>query len=417
MLKRNKILILMSISMVLGYLPWYNFSAVSRYILNEFNLSTQDMGLILSIFQVGYVITVIITGWLADKIGRKKIIFIATLMTGIFSIIFSVTVQGFKSILILRLLTGMSAGAIYAPGIALLTKWFPAKKRGMAVGAYTGALTAAYAGGYFIAAPIAATINWRFAILATSIPAIIAALIIYFFIDEKPEEDNLMENEKGMVSVTSDINTLSLRKKRMGIVLSIVGYTGHMWELYGFWGWIGPFLVASAFASGYGIIDATMVGNSLAAMVILIGAPAVWLVGIGSDRWGKERIMIGVATCSLIAELFFGFLYGKNLAIVTFVGLWIGFWSVADSGSYKVVLADFVDSNKTATLLGIQSAVGYSITILSTYLFGAVLEKSNNGIIESIYSTHWGLSFLMLGVGAIIAPTCMIFLRRLHNAI
>lgn len=50
---KNKILVLMVVSMVLSYLPWYNFSAVLTYIAEEFNLSGSDTGTILAVFQVG----------------------------------------------------------------------------------------------------------------------------------------------------------------------------------------------------------------------------------------------------------------------------------------------------------------------------------------------------------------------------
>ena len=72
--QKNKVFIYMLIAMVLGYLPWYNFSAVSKYITAEFNLTVNQTGIILSSFQVGYVVVVLITGWLADRIGQKKVI-------------------------------------------------------------------------------------------------------------------------------------------------------------------------------------------------------------------------------------------------------------------------------------------------------------------------------------------------------
>ena len=155
MKKRNKTLIYMCIALFLGYLPWYNFSAVSNYILKDLNLSIGDMGIILSVYQAGYVITVIFTGWLADKVGKKRIIFWATLLTGIFSTLFVWLARGFFSVLILRLLTGLSAGAIFAPGMALLSDWFPKKERGKALGGYGGSLIVAFAGGYFVASPLA----------------------------------------------------------------------------------------------------------------------------------------------------------------------------------------------------------------------------------------------------------------------
>lgn len=416
---KNRTLAWMAIAILLGYLPWYNFSAVSGYVLVEFNLNTEDLGIILSSFQAGYVIMVIFTGWLADKVGRKKVVAWATLCTGVFSTLFAFMANSFTSILVLRLLTGLSAGAIYAPGMALLINWFPPNERGRAVGAYTGALTAAYAGGYFIAAPLAAVFNWRIGILATSIPAFVAAAIIFLFVREKPalnqeqpievREQNVGVQEKYIDRQAPQVP----KKRRLGLVLAIHGYMGHMWELYAFWGWIGPFLMASAYAVGYSKTDAVLVGSQLAAIIILMGGPAVWLIGMGADKWGKERMIIIAALGSLIAELFFGFLYGHTLSTVAMIGMWIGFWSVADSGIYKVILTDMVRGEKAATALGIQSAIGYSMTIISPYLFGKILGLTNKGITEPLYANQWGLPFLMLGVGAVVAPLCISLLRRL----
>lgn len=50
----------MVISLFLGYLPWYNYSAVVSYIAADLSLSSSDTGMILSAFQLGYVIVVII---------------------------------------------------------------------------------------------------------------------------------------------------------------------------------------------------------------------------------------------------------------------------------------------------------------------------------------------------------------------
>lgn len=416
MSNKNRTLAWMAIAILLGYLPWYNFSAVSSYILVEFNLNTEDLGIILSSFQAGYVIMVIFTGWLADKVGRKKVVAWATLCTGVFSTLFAFMANSFTSILVLRLLTGLSAGAIYAPGMALLINWFPPNERGKAVGAYTGALTVAYAGGYFIATPLAAVYNWRIGILATSIPAFVAAAIIFLLVGEKPalnQEQPIVVHEPQLPSDSSSTKSPSLKKRRLGPVLAITGYMGHMWELYAFWGWIGPFLMASAYAVGYSKTDAVLVGSQLAAIIILLGGPAVWLIGMGADKWGKERMIILAALGSLIAELFFGFSYGHTLSIVAMIGMWIGFWSVADSGIYKVILTDMVRGEKAATALGTQSAIGYSMTIISPYLFGKLLGLTNKGIAEPIYASQWGLPFLMLGAGAVVAPLCISLLRRL----
>ncbi|MGM0603565.1 MAG: MFS transporter [Bacillota bacterium] len=439
MKKRNKILILMVISMILGYLPWYNFSAVSSYILKELNLTVSDMGIILSIFQVGYVITVVFTAWLADKVGKKKVIAWATLLTGIFSTLFPWLARDFYSVLILRLLTGLSAGAIYVPGIALLSDWFPKNERGKAVGAYTGALTAAYAGGYFIASPLAGYYGWRIGILSTSIPVFLAAYILFFKVEEKIDinkiKKNISENEnqknldidldKNDIDQTrNDLTQYNTKNKIkpapeggfLGPLFATTGYMGHMWELYAFWGWIGPFMVSSAYAVGYSETKAVLLGGQLAAFIILLGAPAVWLLGIAADKWGRTNIIILCASSSLIAELFFGYLFGKSLTLIAIIGFWIGFWVVADSGIYKAALTEMTSIKIRATALGIQSAAGYFMTIISPFVFGKLLHFFNSGITDPTRITNWGFPFLILGIGALLAPFSIFVLRKLPQA-
>ncbi len=418
MAKKNKILFAMIVSMVLGYLPWYNFSAVLSFMSKEFQLSGSDTGTILAVFQIGYVIVVLITGRLADLVGVKRIVFWATLLTGISSTAFIYFANGFYSILALRLLTGLSAGAIYAPGMALVSNWFGPNERGKALGAYTAALTFAYGGGYFIASPLAAAYGWRTGMFWTSVPVFLAALLILFFVEDAPAEqmvdrDTTTENVKQTV-VSPDVKQAPAGGYA-GPTAITASYMGHMWELYAFWGWIGPFLVASALAVGYTEVAATALGGRLAAFIIMLGAPAVWLLGMAADRWGRTKAIIVGATCSLAAEFIFGFLYGSSMVLVTIVGLWIGFWVIADSGIYKAGLTDMVLPQIRATSLGIQSAVGYSMTIISPWAFGKMLDILNGGANPSV-ATNWGLPFLMLGIGGVLAPVGALILRRLPQA-
>lgn len=414
--EKNKVFLYMLIAMVLGYLPWYNFSAVSKYIAEEFSLTVNQTGIILSSFQAGYVIVVLVTGWLADRVGEKKVVAWATLCTAIFSTLFIFLAKDFTSILILRLITGLSAGAIYVPGMALLSNWFPPNERGKVLGAYTGALTLAYAGGYFVAAPIAAAYNWRYGMFWTSLPAFIAALIIFFLVKEKPADIVESIETIPIAETVEEIRKSTPDRGHAGPILITTGYMGHMWELYAFWGWIGPFMVACSLAVGYGERQAVAIGGQIAAFIILLGVPSVWLAGIVADKIGRTKTIIVCAFSSLIMEFFFGYLYGQSLAIVVIVGLWIGFWVVADSAIYKAGMTEMVTKEVRATALGVQSAFGYFMTILSPFVFGRVLDKINPGIKDATLAAHWGIPFLILGAGAIISPVSVFILRRLAQA-
>ncbi|HHW61762.1 MAG TPA: MFS transporter, partial [Syntrophomonadaceae bacterium] len=339
-----------------------------------------------------------------------------TLLCGVFSTMFAFLAKDFTSVLILRLLTGLSAGAIYAPGMALLSNWFAPEERGNAIGAYTAGLTAAYAGGYFVAAPLAAKYSWQVGILWTSLPVFIAAFIVIFFIQDRPDDETLkFDGARGLLGDGAVAPQPAPEGGYKGPILITGSYMGHMWELYAFWGWIGPFMMACASAVGYSDATAVALGGRLAAFIILLGAPAVWLLGMAADKWGRTKAIILAATCSLVPEFFFGYLYGQPLWIVMAVGLWIGFWVIADSAIYKAGLTDMISEKVYGTLLGVQSAVGYSMTILAPLAFGKVLEMLN-GNVDPTAATQWGPCFLMLGVGAIVAPVLALALRRTPQA-
>ena len=419
-------LLVVTVSMALGYMPWYNFSAVLKYLADEFHLTASDTGWILAAFQAGYVIVVGATGWLGDRVSLKKIVFWATLITGIFSILFVWGAQGRESIIALRLITGLSAGAIYVPGMALLSQWFPSKERGGALGAYTGALVAAYAGGYLIAGRLAASYGWRTGILWTSLPAILAAILIALLVrDTPPEEENRAGERRldppgpGRDSLGPEGGNLEILEAPpggfKGPALISASYMGHMWELYAFWGWIGPFLVSAALTVGMAPDEAVKWGGTFAAAIILIGAPASWGWGIVADKKGRTWAIMVASVLSVGAECFLGFLYGHSLAILVLLGCWIGFWVIADSAIYKAGLTEMVLPRIRATSLGAQSVVGFFVTIISPMVFGKILEQYN-GPVTAAQVKVWGPAFLALGLGGAVAPVVAWILRRQKQA-
>jgi MFS family permease len=412
--KKSVVMISMLVAMFLGYLPWYNFSAVSNYIAEDLQLTVNQTGMILSSFQLGYVIVVLFTGWLSDRVGNQRVVAWATLLTAVSSTMFSFLARDFTSVLVLRLLTGLSAGAIYVPGVALLSGWYAPEKRGGAIGAYTGALALAYSGGYFIAAPIAAATTWRHGMFWTSIPAFLAAFLVFAFVrDAKEAAANTSAKDAQIAAWDDPAMSKSIPESGslVGPALITTGYMGHMWELYAFWGWIGPFMVACAKAVGYDTMAAVSLGGRLAAFIILLGAPSVWLAGMAADRIGRNPTIMICALSSLAAQFLFGHLYGMSLTAVVIVGLWIGFWVSADSSIYKAGMTVMVSPKIRGTALGIQSALGFSVTILSPYVFGRVLTHVNQGLRDTSQAVNWGLPFAVLGFGALLAPLSILLLR------
>ena len=103
------------------------------------------------------------------------------------------------------------------------------------------------------------------------------------------------------------------------------------------------------------------------------------------------------------------------MILIVVVGLWIGFWVIADSAIYKAGLTEMCSTRIRTTMLGVQSAFGYSMTIIAPVVFGKVLQAYNPGA-NPTEAVHWGPAFLVLGVGALGAPLAIWVLRRHRQA-
>ncbi len=414
--KKDKLLFFMVIAMVFSYLTWYNFSALLNFIIEDINLSPGQVGIILSAFQAGYVLAVIITGWLADQIGEKKVVLYSTLGTAIFSTLFAFLAQSFWSVLILRLIAGVFCGGIYVPGMSLLSNWFSSEERGKSIGAYIGGLTFSYAASYFLAPMIASSFNWQIGILATSLPAFFAAFLVYRYVEDAPEHIK-EKNSVNKQEIKEEVEEVKPAPEGgyKGPAVITFSYIGHMWELYGFWGWVGPFMVSAAIAVGYDYVSASVIGGQLASLIILVGAPSVWLMGYLSDKIGRTKTILICSIASLSAQFIFGFMHGKSLIITVAIGIWIGFWVIADSASFSSGMTEMVQPKIRATSLGIQNSAGFLITVISPAVFGQVLEYYNN--VDNVsYATNWILPFATLGLGALLAPFAAVLLRKIKQS-
>ncbi|NIQ06595.1 MAG: MFS transporter [Candidatus Korarchaeota archaeon] len=241
--KKKRILIWMCFSLFVCYLPWYNFSAMIEQITQELALSSREIGQILAGFQFGYVIIVIFSGWLGDKLGTKRVILSASLLTGVFAVLTPLFSVNLFTLMLFRIATGCASGAIYAPGMALLSNWYLPEERGFAVGAYTASLVSSYAVSYLTGGYLVTYVGWRIGMLLSAFPSFAGVVAVHFFVDAKTPQKGI----RGLVSATTLHLSLAavqsqlrrikeaLQKIKRGY-LPILSYLGHMWELYSFWG-------------------------------------------------------------------------------------------------------------------------------------------------------------------------------------
>ncbi|GAA0242198.1 MFS transporter [Haladaptatus pallidirubidus] len=88
-------LVVASISILLSILVWFNYSAVLPLIVEEWNLSGINAGIIFGAFQAGYLIAIIPAGVFVDRYSPRWIIAIGATTTGVAGLDFAIMATGF----------------------------------------------------------------------------------------------------------------------------------------------------------------------------------------------------------------------------------------------------------------------------------------------------------------------------------
>lgn len=96
-------------------------------------LSYSQMGFISTANFLGYLVSVLVSGHLAARIGARRFIFLALLTVGVSMFLVS-RATGFASVLLLYMITGMGSGATNIPVMGLVSAWFSSAIRGRAAG-------------------------------------------------------------------------------------------------------------------------------------------------------------------------------------------------------------------------------------------------------------------------------------------
>lgn len=405
--RRKHILLAASFSQFLVMQNWFSFSAILPSLNQILNLSAKETGLALGMFQGGYILAILFWSVLSDKFNPRNIMFLSCLIVAFSGILFINVELNFPLLILLRLLAGAGIGGLYVPGMKLLSGLYPPAERGGALGFYVGSLVLGSAFSFIVAGWLVKIVGWQKVILVYAGAALVAAVIIftinYRFVPARNP-------------YTSTLKTLKKLAANRPAVLVNTSYVGHNWELYGMWGWIGPFMVSVFLAGGYDFEAAVTRGNLYAGLMIAIGALASFSGGRLSDRWGRIPVARGMLFSSLFFSLTFGWLIGQPVWLVVFLGLIYGFVIVGDSPVYSTSLTELTQPEYHGLVLGLQSFTGFAVTVVSPVLFGYILDLTNGQpVLSGQGQTIWGWAFMCLALGPLAGVWCLTRLRRVKS--
>jgi NNP family nitrate/nitrite transporter-like MFS transporter len=196
---KMKVLHLTWLAFFLSFLMWFNFAPLIASIREAFQLSEQQIKVLL-ILNVALTIPArIIIGVLVDKFGPKRTFSVLLACCGLLNFGFAFA-KDYQQLALMRFLLGF-VGAGFVIGIRMVGEWFPAKEVGLAEGIYGGFGNFGKAAAAMTLPAIAAFVfggadGWRYAVALTGLLALIYAPIYYFSVSDTPKGSTYFKPKK-----------------------------------------------------------------------------------------------------------------------------------------------------------------------------------------------------------------------------
>lgn len=388
---RWRMLGLLAVAELLGMSLWFAASAVAAQYRELWGLTVSQAGWLTTVVQAGFVVGTAVAAVLnlPDIVPARRL-FAVSAVTGAAANAMLVFVGDYRGALVCRFITGIALAGVYPPALKMIATWFRAR-RGLAVGSIVGALTVGKAIPYLIHAIPGAGIAP--VVLTASAAAVLAAAIVMMAYRDGPFPFAARPFSWDLVG--SIVRTRRWR-------LATAGYLGHMWELYAAWTWLPAFLAASVAlrdprAGGAG--DAVASAVAFAALAIG-GAGCVW-GGAAADRHGREWLVTRAMAASGACALLIGFTFGATLWMIVPLALLWGFFVIADSAQFSVLVTESVPPHAVGTALTLQTSVGFLLTTVSIQLVPVL-----------VHLVGWRYAFPVLALGPAFG---ILAIRRLRG--
>jgi MFS family permease len=333
---------LLAIAAFINYVDRGNLATAAPFIKDELQLTSTQIGLLLSAFFWSYVPAQILAGWLAERINPYRTLAIGLALWSIATAASGVA-SGFAMLLALRVLLGLGESAAFPCSAKLLAQHLPADKLGSANGLIGVGMALGPALGTFFGGLLMARLGWRTVFVLFGLASLLWLLPWYFSTRKASAQADGRARDFG----PSFANIL----RRREIWGASLGQFCGNYAFYFVISWLPLYLVK---ARGLSVAQMAQIGG----FIYLVYAASSFVTGRLSDRWirsgaGTNRVRktviisahvimaaslvaaaMGDITVSVIslfcAAVAFGFntptLYaiGQTLAGPRVAGKWIG---------------------------------------------------------------------------------------------
>jgi MFS family permease len=336
------------------------------------------IGLIEGVAESTASILKIVSGWLSDRLGKRKIL--VTLGYGLSSLgkpTLSLVTAGWQ-VLLVRFMDRFGKGVRTSPRDAMIADSSLKERRGLSFGFHRAMDSGGAVIGPLLAFLLLPLINknYRTLFLIASLPAFLSVLLLILFAQEKRKVE-----EK-----TSDLTTprffsrthwIGFDRKFKIFVLGITIFTlGNSSD---------AFLFLRAKSLNIGTTYIPILWLVLNLVYALISSPAGWL----SDRIGRKNLIL--SGLFVYALVYLGFAFATRSYHIWLLFAVYGVYYGLANGTMRAYVADLVGEDKRATAYGIYHGAIGMMTLPASLIFGWLWQSVG---VSFAFCFGAGLAFL-----------------------
>ena len=378
------------ITYIVVFLSRLSVGPLGPFFKEELKLTSAQVGWVLSAASLGYLLTQVPVGWVADRIGARLPIAIGELIAG-GSMIALFFAPSYAYLLSFIFVTGIGCGFLAPSTTQAVVIWFPKKERATVMGVKQ---TAVNLGGIIGAATlptIALALGWRYGFLILGGVAILIGLVSFALYREPPIP--IAKTGQKQAPMAEVVPLMEIVKNRQIWQVALSAFCLNWVEM----AMISHFVIYANKALGFAVVAA----GGLLAISEIAGAVARPISGIVSDRmFGGRRkpVFIFFAASAAVACLMLG-LIGKSLSWGIYPVIFVlGVGGIGFGGVYLTLLSELGGRGGAAKAAGFGSTIGVGGSILGPPIFGYIVDSTGS------YNVAWLLQ-------AFMAALCILLLN------
>ena len=287
---------------VFDYIDRMVIASLFPYLKADWGLTDTECGWLASIVTLMMTIFVLPVSLLVDRWSRKKAI-------GIMAILWSIAAaacalaRNFRQLFLLRSVIGIGEAAYTAGGLAMISAYFPERRRATMMGIFTAAVPFGTAIGVVLGGAIAVHFGWRYAFGLTAIPGLIVAILIFGVKDYKTVQmvKTVSTDTESDIVKRMSLGDIAMEfLKTPSVICTYLGYVGNTFVTTALITWLPTYFHRIDNLP----MDKAGLKSSVIFLLAILGAP---LGGFLTDWWRKRRYnarMTVPAITSLLSAIF-----------------------------------------------------------------------------------------------------------------